>query len=121
MPKAWLDKEGIMRVRYEGPISISIMDTEKEYELRMSLSNDKHPVLIKLNGLLEFDDDTKLFFSSKKYSTITSAVAIVIPTLPAYPQVTNYFTQKLRRLDVPFPIEIFNNDTGALIWLKQYK
>ena len=121
-PKIWLGNDGIMREEYTQKISIT-MDKSKEIRARkLAVSGGRHPLLIHLlHGLGDFEYSSTQLLGSDKEGEITSAVAIVLSLPTEYPILTKLYVERFERhLKHRFPVKVFDEESDAVEWLKQY-
>ena len=120
-PKVWLGDDGIIRSEYKPGARISLEDMKSEFELRLAISKEKHPLIILLHGIREFRYEAQNFLAGDKNCVITSAIAIVIPEKNNYPVLSQFLIKTFVAINrLPFSVKIFNNESDAVKWIKQY-
>ena len=121
-PKIWLGNDGIMREEYTQKICIT-MDTANEIRTRkIAISGDQHPLLIHLlRSLGDFGYSSTQLLDSNNEGEITSAVAIVLSLPTEYPILTKLYVERFERhLKYQFPVKVFDDESDAIEWLKEY-
>ncbi|NQT72117.1 MAG: hypothetical protein HQ553_05025 [Chloroflexi bacterium] len=121
-PKVWMGNDGIMREEY-GQKTCITMDIAKEvHAKKLAVSGDQHPLLIHLlHGLGDFEYSSTQLLGSDKEDEITSAAAIVLSLPTEYPILTKLYTERFERhLKHRFPVKVFDNESDAVEWLRQY-
>ena len=112
---------GIMCVEYPMHAAIKLRDVEDEYRQRLAISENKHPLLVKLHGMAAFEDKAQLFLGSEAHGAITSAAGIVLDPDAGYQELSRILLDLLQHYTRQhFEIKIFDNEKDATEWPMNY-
>ena len=119
--KVWLGGDGILRSEYPHSTHVSLEDIKYELEQRIAITKEKHPLIVILHGLVEFNSDAQEFLFSQEHSEVTKIVAIVISEQDDYPILSKYLIDTfLTRGTLPFPVQVFDNESSAIYWINHF-
>lgn len=119
-PKVWMDENGIMKIQYPSCAYFSLQTVKSEYDQRLAITRNKHPVLFYVDGIVDFTEETQKFMTGEIYGSITLAAAFIQRPTMNYSLLAQYYIENLKLSNSRYPVEFFNQEKEALRWLRQY-
>ncbi len=110
-------RDGLLIATYQSGLEINLSIARSIVSDRLSFTEGRpYPVLIYNLGVVSIDKEARDFFSSAD-GTIGVRVAAIITDSAYKVSLTNFFLLVTRP---PLPVKLFQQDTKALRWLRQY-
>ncbi len=116
-----IDSNGIAIIEYPLHAIVTLQDIQTEYQLRISITNKKVPILVNLHGVSSFNEEAQRFVSSDQYAEITMAAAVVLDPKAGYFEPSKLLLDLFKNLNpAPYDIRVFEDIKPAKAWLKTY-
>ena len=117
--KIWLGKDGILRTQMLQNAKITLALAEEGHRAYVKASGGKKcPLLVDTRGIIfSLDREARALYSGPKGALYYTAVVILVDS-PVNRIVGNFF---LGLNKTAFPFKLFESETAALEWLKQYR
>ena len=116
---AWLDDDGIFRIRHDSDATIELNDAREIVEAWMDFfENNAYPHLVDFRGIrVSQDPEAREYFASHhELHKIVKATAILVDDL-ANTMTSNFFV-KFNKPAVP--TQVFRKEEEAIEWLRQF-
>ncbi len=115
-PDVWLDDDGIICVRFPRNTKITLELISYIYHQHKAISNQHHPVLFYVDGVVHYDVAAADFATHNEVVSITSALALLGSGFLS----THLGNMLIWYHKPPFPVKMFTDETKARHWLADY-
>jgi hypothetical protein len=114
--KLWLDDEGILHVRHEPGVVITLEDAKEQLRAGRQVSNGKRvPYLVDMRAIKFTDQAARDYFSSPEGIMAWSRVALLVGGASSA-AIGNMWVAV--HGDVETPSKVFSSESEAIAWLK---
>ncbi len=115
--KVWLTEDGIIRQNVVPHTDFTLQDAQETIAAAVKLSEGKPlPMLVDLTGLKSITKEARNYFGKEVTSHNLSAVGLLFTS--AVTQVLGNFFLRFNRPEIP--VKLFNSETQAIRWLKEF-
>ena len=119
MPNVSSLDHDILIAEYPAHALVVLNGVKDEYEKRLKINNTPHLLLVKLHGIVIFNQEAQNFVASDKEATITRAAAILCDKNAGYYEHGKLLVELfLVTHKLQFPAKLFDDESGALSWLR---
>ncbi len=114
---AKLRGDGIVHITIRNGAHQSLANAKENVAVLKELSNNlRHPLLIDMSGAKPLEPEVRLFYSDASLATWFSAMELVVEASALGRMMGKLY---LRTARAGIPMQLFNNEPAALVWLSK--